>query len=253
MDPYQPLERSGLTPIDLPELLTRWPRSVPERIDRTLCNLARLSPSAGYELNLIPVEPAVGFAGSREEFKYHIQALVSSEYLDSRPYHGVTGAIVVSPKGWGQFEKLTRGVSSRENPVFVAMWFGGEDDKSAMDRAYREGIEPAIVTAGYRANRVDLIEHNDWIMDRVLGDIRVAPFVVADFTGHRNGVYLEAGFARGLGIPVINTCRADELDKAHFDTRQLNHVVWTTPQDLEQKLYNRIRGSIGMGPWPPRS
>jgi nucleoside 2-deoxyribosyltransferase len=85
-------------------------------------------------------------------------------------------------------------------------------------------------------------------MDKILGDIRMAPFVVADFTGHRNGVYLEAGFARGLGLPVIHTCRSDELDNAHFDTAQLNHVVWTTPDELRSKLFHRIAGTIGLGP-----
>ncbi len=36
-------------------------------------------------------------------------------------------------------------------------------------------------------------------------------FMIADFTGHRGGVYFEAGFAHGLGIPVIWTCREDQL------------------------------------------
>jgi nucleoside 2-deoxyribosyltransferase len=87
-------------------------------------------------------------------------------------------------------------------------------------------------------------------MDRVLGGIRLAPFVIADFTGHRNGVYLEAGFARGLGIPVIHTCLEDQLDEAHFDTKQLNHVLWSTPEELCLKLYHRIMSTIGQGPNP---
>ena len=57
--------------------------------------------------------------------------------------------------------------------------------------------------------------------------------VVADFTcetfvkedsvapeGLANGnVHYEAGFAHGLGIPVIYTCRADCKDYLRFDTR----------------------------------
>lgn len=134
--------------------------------------------------------------------------------------------------------------------MFVAMWFGGETDTKVMDDVFNNGIQQAIEAAGYRATRVDLTEHNDWIMDKVLGDIRRAPFVVADFTEHRNGVYLEAGFARGLGIPVIHTCRKDHLSKAHFDTAQLNHVVWEKTAELQEKLYHRILGTIGEGPYP---
>src|ERR1051326_456734 len=53
MDPYGPLKWDrSLAPIDLDELLGRWPRSVPERIDRSLCNLARLSPTGGHRIEL---------------------------------------------------------------------------------------------------------------------------------------------------------------------------------------------------------
>ena len=33
--------------------------------------------------------------------------------------------------------------------------------------------------------------------------------MVCDLTGYRGGVYFEAGFASGLGLPVIYTCRKD--------------------------------------------
>jgi hypothetical protein len=48
--------------------------------------------------------------------------------------------------------------------------------------------------------------------------------MVADFTGHRGGVYFEAGDGLGLGIPAIWTCRYDELKKSHFDMRQFNYI-----------------------------
>lgn len=148
-----------------------------------------------------------------------------------------------------------------EDPVFVAMWFGvkekkedGDKTEEEMRRMYDEGIKPAVEDAGYRVTRVDLVEHNEWIMDQVMAGIRAAPFVVADFTGHRNGVYFEAGFARGLGKTVIHTCEKEDLEKAHFDTQQLNHVLWTTPDELRKKLHLRIIGSpIGRGPHPPPS
>jgi hypothetical protein len=45
-----------------------------------------------------------------------------------------------------------------------------------------------------------------------MAEIRRSRFVVADYTGQRNGVYFEAGFGLGLGLVVIPTCRADEVD-----------------------------------------
>ena len=63
----------------------------------------------------------------------------------------------------------------------------------------------------------------------------------------RGGVYYEAGFAQGLNIPVIWTCREDRMDRVHFDTRQYSHILWTGPQDLRQKLRNKIGAVIGYG------
>ena len=122
--------------------------------------------------------------------------------------------------------------------AFVAMWFD-----ASMDDAWENGFHPALEEAGYDPLRIDLQEHNQRIDDRIIAEIRNSGLLVADFTNHRQGVYFEAGFALGLGIPVIWTCREDELDKAHFDTRQYNHIDWKDPDDLWLRLYNRIRAT----------
>jgi DNA-binding MarR family transcriptional regulator len=250
-DGTEPYERPGFVVINVKELLGQWPRTVPERLDRTLCNLATLSQRAGDPVDVMSNVVPLAFAETAKEADYNIKALVDLGFLNREEDAYTRKTVILTPKGWGQFEKLTRGASAPENPAFVAMSFSGDSQKKAMDDAYQQAILPAIEQAGYRARRVDLVEHNHWIMDEVLAEIRLAPFVVADFTGHRNGVYFEAGFARGLGIPVIHTCREDEFNKAHFDTKQLNHVIWTTPEELRKRLHNRIVGTIGRGPHPP--
>ncbi|MDK4711089.1 hypothetical protein [Rhizobium sp. CNPSo 4039] len=139
--------------------------------------------------------------------------------------------------------------------AFVAMWFN--DDVSD---AYTRGIEPAIIETGYNAMRIDRKEHNNKIDDEIIAEIRRSRFVVADFTCGlisnegtqtaipRGGVYYEAGFAQGLGIPVIWTCREDHIGHVHFDTRQFNHITWKTPQELRERLRNRIGAVLGDGP-----
>lgn len=116
-------------------------------------------------------------------------------------------------------------------------------DKS-LDSAYADGIKPAVTDCGFTPVRVDLVEHNEKICDKILAEIRLAQFVVADFTLHRAGVYFESGFAMGLGRPVIWTCRKDQLGEAHFDTRQYNHIDWESPAELRRKLADRIRAII---------
>ncbi len=129
------------------------------------------------------------------------------------------------------------------------MWF----DPSTND-ALHQGIEPAISGAGYRPFRIDQKPDLVKIDDEIMAEIRRSRFLVADFTQHereaRGGVYYEAGFAEGLSIPVIYTCRKDVVDanNLHFDTRQYAHIVWESPEELRIGLLNRIRARIGPGP-----
>jgi nucleoside 2-deoxyribosyltransferase len=88
------------------------------------------------------------------------------------------------------------------------------------------------------------VSTNDGITDRILAEIRRAEFVVADFTGQRGGVYFEAGFARGLGRPVIWCVQKDELNMVHFDIKHFGHVVWESPADFRQKLTDSILANV---------
>lgn len=138
-------------------------------------------------------------------------------------------------------------VQSTSKRAFVAMWF---DD--SMDEAWQHGFEVAIQDAGYEPVRIDQKEHVNRIDDEIVAEIRRSRFLVADFThgeeGARGGVYYEAGFAHGLNIPVIFCCRKAEFGSVHFDTRQYNHIVWETPEELHRRLLARISAVIGDGP-----
>lgn len=125
--------------------------------------------------------------------------------------------------------------------AFVAMWFD-ESMKAAWETGFKPGIENET---DIKAMRVDLKEHNEKICDVIISEILKSSFLVADFTGNRGGVYFEAGFAKGRGIPVIFTCQAGKwADELHFDTRQYNHIIWDSPEDLRIKLQNRISATI---------
>jgi len=112
--------------------------------------------------------------------------------------------ITLTMEGWNQVQPLLRpgGVPGR---CFVAMWFSDETRA-----AYEHGIEPAVSDAGFTPIRIDRKEHNNEIPDEIIAEIRNAQFMVADFTGQRQGVYYEAGFAMGLRL-------AKELEIAFQD------------------------------------
>ncbi len=141
-------------------------------------------------------------------------------------------------KGWEQLSpNPSVGLPGR---VFVAMSFADE-----LDIVYFEGIAPALKDdCKLEPRRMKEIQHVDQITERIIAEIKLAQFMVADFTGQRSGVYFEAGYARGLGREVVWTCREDERDKLHFDTRQFNHVLWKTPGDLRRQLVDRVTAVI---------
>ena len=76
-------------------------------------------------------------------------------------------------------------------------------------------------------------------------EIKNSRFVVADATNQRPGVYFEAGYAMGLGLPVLWSVREDDLQNVHFDAQQYNYIIWRAADDLEQQLYNRVSAVIG--------
>ena len=99
-------------------------------------------------------------------------------------------------------------------------------------------------------------EFSDGIVDKIYAEIRRSRFMLADFTENKAGVYLEAGFAQGLGLKVIGSCEASHLALAnpkkslHFDVRHLNMIGWRADKlaDLTGRITLRIRGMIGQGP-----
>lgn len=153
-------------------------------------------------------------------------------------------SVQISPAGHDFLENFQSNNSGAASG-FCAMWFSPE-----VTPLWTDGIGPAINAAGYDAVRIDGVEHNNKIDDEILANIRASRFVVADFTGGRGGVYFEAGFAMGLGIPVIWTVREDVLSTIHFDNRQYNFLQWKPEalSEFTERLRLRIEATIGRGP-----
>lgn len=163
--------------------------------------------------------------------------------LDSRGLLNQTSLNArLTPIGWIEGEALGQQAAPGIQ-CFVAMWFN-----EVTNAAFQNGIRPAIENAGYAPLRIDSKEHTNKIDDEIIAEIRRSRFLVADFTGHRGGVYFEAGFAMGLNIPVFFTCRHDQINDLHFDIRQYNTIAWTDEADLKTRLQNRIAAVIGEGP-----
>lgn len=182
---------------------------------------------------------AATYSKNRSEVLFLADAMLKDGLLESKfPYYRI------SMKGHMQSDRLIRRNPMSEK-AFVAMWF----DKT-IEAIYEKGFDVGIRNAGYEPVRVDRTEHNNKIDDEIIELIRASSFVVADFTGHRGGVYFEAGFALGINLPVIWTCKEDHMKDLHFYIRQYNTIVWTdrNHEEFVKRLQHRIEATLGKGP-----
>ena len=228
----------------------KHPLPIYERVDRLLRFIVGQSYPIGTGIKVSYSDPrplAWSESTSIGEVDYLVSYLKDRNFLKSTSYLDLF-SIDVTVDGFGHIADQATNVDLAQ--AFVAMWFD-----PSMDEAYRLGIEPAISEAGYKVLRIDQKLHNNRIDDEIIAEIRRSRFLVADFTqgddGARGGVYYEAGFAHGLGLKVIFTCRKDTIDKVHFDTNHYNHVVWETPAELLKGVKDRILAEFGQGPLPP--
>ncbi len=122
--------------------------------------------------------------------------------------------------------------------VFAAFYFSDEI-KEIFDTEVRKAVEEC----GLTYTRVSSLgtAHDMTIDDEIIAMIKSSRIIIADFTDHRNSVYFEAGYALGMQLPVIWTCKRAHFDRLSFDTRQYPHILWDTADDLRQQIINRIK------------
>ncbi|MEO6593711.1 MAG: hypothetical protein ABIP94_03040 [Planctomycetota bacterium] len=217
----------------------KWP--VTQQLDRLLQIIEQDTNfyGEGVLVDCEVIAPQV-FARDERDVRFLLQGLRQLGRIEP-----VTGGdpdtFCLTTDGLLRLEEISRS-TVLNTQVFVAMWF----DKST-DDLYAHGLEPAIREAGYVPFRVDRDKpHGERIDAKIMVDIRRSRALVADATGLRPSVFFEAGVADGLGKPVIWTVRKDHLKDLPFDTRQLLHVVWETPEQLAEDLRPVLENRLGI-------
>lgn len=184
-------------------------------------------------------------------------------------------AFSITAKGYQRLREIQK-PNRTSRQCFVAMWFSSETNnvyETAIKKAI-EFLEEGESVPRFEAVKIDNIEHVNDINDEIIGQIRRSRFMVCDLTGYRGGVYFEAGFAYGLGLDVIYTCRKDwtkeetlkneagdevaslydgngneipiKKEGVHFDLAHRNRIEWSPDElkDFKVRLENRIKALI---------
>lgn len=180
---------------------------------------------------------------------------IGSESLESRPLPGrqavglttVLKTLRLTLDGSERYQTEKRAGASNDYG-FIAMQF----NEPTLDSFVRDAVKPTIrKTLGY-----DLVDMRDvsraGVIDNIMRmQIRGAAFVIVDLTHGNEGAYWEAGYAEGLGKPVVYICEKGVFEEngTHFDTNHCTTVVWST-DDHEafcDSLIATLRRSLAFG------
>lgn len=154
--------------------------------------------------------------------------------------------VILTLEGWERFESERRGKESGRYG-FMAMKFND---------AVLEGLVASHIKPHVKVSlNIDIVDLRNvaraGVIDNILREqIRDATFVLVDLTHDNSGAYWEAGYAEGLGKPVIYLCERSKFDstKTHFDTNHCTTVIWQAGKEeiFLAELTSTIRRSLSL-------
>lgn len=228
---------------------TKLPRPQ-EQLENLILWLGETQPNMGAAVR--PELDAIAAVGADDisSLAFLVSQAINIGLLEGQVEYYADGSCIIHSLqltlgGWKTFEELQRGKST-SRIAFMAMQFGDEE----LDRVYKDHFKIGVEATGFDLKRVDEGQPAGLIDDRLRVEIRQSRFLIADLTHQNRGAYWEAGFAEGLGKPVIYTCRKDVFeDKAkgtHFDTNHHLTVVWEPGMldDAVERLKATIRATL---------
>lgn len=241
--------------------LANSPKTLLDKIDNTLAYFADKTSYFGQRLSInSEILYRELFCIDKQELSNIFETLKKYGYIsyNGLPHSDNIFQAWIEMDGLRYYENNLR-QKQRSCQGFVAMWFNDKTDlenyKPDMSDIYAKAIKPAIENENrFNSIKIDCVEYCNDINDEMIAQIRKSKFMVADLTGYRGGVYYEAGFAEGLGLPVIYTCHKKwlegvpdkNIEKVHFDINHKNIIIWEEDklEDFKTKLINRINAVI---------
>jgi hypothetical protein len=184
---------------------------------------------------------------SRQGFELVVDHLFSQGLITGNQSKTIGGGdaahATLSFGGWDRYENLRLG-GAIYRKAFMAMKFGDPILEHVLESAFK----PSVKAAGFDLLKLSDVPRAGLIDNRLRAEIQAADFVVADLSHDNLGAYWEAGYAEGLGKPVIYTCELAKFEatRTHFDTNHHLTILWDRT-DLEKagiELKATIRATL---------
>ena len=219
--------------------------SVAEQADNLILYLGDMQQSAGDRIELLYLK-VLFLIGATEshDVMFLVRGLEKENIIVGSP-GSQSATAVLTIKGWDRFAQLSSGVET-SNQGFMAMPFGYE----YLTRIFYDHWKPATDQTGLPLERLDENPKAGSISNRMQVEIRRSRYLVAELTHNNPGAYWEAGFAEGLGKPVIYLCEKsffeDPANGVHFDVSQKQGVIWEADKldEAKEQLKNIIRNTF---------
>jgi len=227
-------------------IIKQPPPSPAEQADKFVLWLGSKVPAPGEEIFIHPsTHQAIIGAETPNGFGLVIHHLFKTGIITGTPYDEPGKAdVTLSFEGWKHYENLKRGATDSRK-AFMAMKY----NDAQLDKIVDDVFKPAVKQTGFELFKlVDKPQPAGLIDDRIRVEIQTSRFLMADLTHENRGAYWEAGYAEGLGKPVIYTCEKKKFKrlKTHFDTNHHLTILWDAenPKEAAEKLKATIRATL---------
>lgn len=210
-----------------------------EKFDRMILYLSKYKQNSTINKEII----VRCWMKDKNEFEILYKKAISKGYIESDEKivksHKMPLFTNFTYDGLEYLESIELDPNKHLDGIFVAYNFTDE-----MHKIFETNVKDVIEELGFKYVKVDqnTTKHDEKITDEIISKLKSARTIIADFTNNSTNVYFEAGYAMGLKIPVVWTCK--DGHQFSFDTAQFPHIIWKDGKDLGRKVKERLEAIL---------
>ncbi|CAM4352484.1 hypothetical protein [Paenibacillus typhae] len=207
----------------------KTPVTIEDKGNRLLQFLYRHSESPGDPVMIHPLSASYNltYSPNLQELVYIIDKLGSEQLLIREGMN-----FQLTQQGWNEAAASAGGKKLKPCSVLLS----ANDELTAL---WQENLLSTIGQYGYLPSVLTHPAAND-SGQYPLEQLAESKLIIADLTGRSAGVYFAAGYALGLGIPVIWTVHSSGAAQLDVQLHDIRPLVWDTAEELAVLIRQRL-------------